>query len=323
MKIAVVGATGYIGYRLSKKLLEAGHEVRALSRGGAKLDQLVELGAEPFIGSFNEGTPGVDAFFEGAEAAYTMVKSDWSNIHDHYPTVAKRLAEALEYSPVSLIVNISSFGADVDGETGHSKCFYQLEQTLNRLSDRRIVHLRGGWFMENFLSGVDSGVGPILRYGRMPAFFSADLKMPFVATRDMADVAFKEFENPVTAPLTVREVGSEDLTWPEVAAIISREIGRDVEYVPVPRNSAKIREAYVREGFGTADRFDHNMKTYTAMDDGRVKFHTVREPLPTTMAQWVHDTWRAAYDKAVRNPATGPEDFYCWLAKNVDQETSR
>jgi len=40
-----VGATGKISAR---RLLEAGHHLRALSRGGPKLEALAELGAEPF-----------------------------------------------------------------------------------------------------------------------------------------------------------------------------------------------------------------------------------------------------------------------------------
>ena len=47
MRIAVVGATGNIGAPLTRKLLEAGYEVRAMSRGGAKLDELVKLGPNP------------------------------------------------------------------------------------------------------------------------------------------------------------------------------------------------------------------------------------------------------------------------------------
>jgi hypothetical protein len=180
VKVAIVGATGNIGFPLAKKLLAAGHQVRALSRGGAKLDELVKLGAEPFIGSFDRGTEGVEEFFQGADAAFTMVKSDWTNWHHHYPAVAKRIATALRQAPtVKLIVNLSAFGGDVNGDTGHSYCFYELEQALNQLTDRRIVHVRGGWFMENFFEYYDS----IARYGKMPAYFSPDLKLPLVAAR--------------------------------------------------------------------------------------------------------------------------------------------
>ena len=55
MRIAVVGATGRIGAKLTDKLLAKRHAVKALSRGGAALDALVAKGAEPFPGSFDTG----------------------------------------------------------------------------------------------------------------------------------------------------------------------------------------------------------------------------------------------------------------------------
>ena len=49
MRIAIVGATGRIGAKLTRGLLSAGHQVKALSRGGPALDALVQLGAVPFL----------------------------------------------------------------------------------------------------------------------------------------------------------------------------------------------------------------------------------------------------------------------------------
>ena len=67
MKIAVVGATGRIGAQLTRKLLRAGHRVRALSRGGPPLDALAQAGAEPFLGSFDTGSGELGKFFQGAD----------------------------------------------------------------------------------------------------------------------------------------------------------------------------------------------------------------------------------------------------------------
>jgi hypothetical protein len=135
----VVGATGNIGSGLCRNLLSAGHPVRALSRGGAELDELVKRGAEPFIGTFDEGTLHLDAFFKDVDAAFTMVRSDWSRI-DHYPKTAARLSDALRASPVPLVVNLSSFGAELAENAGHSSDFHALESALNGLPATRIVH---------------------------------------------------------------------------------------------------------------------------------------------------------------------------------------
>lgn len=313
MKIAVVGATGNIGAGLSRVLLQAGQQVRALSRGGPKLRELVQLGAEPFAGSFDDDTPNVGTFFQGADAAFTMVRSDWSNL-DHYQTVAERLARALDNSSVKLVVNLSSFGADLKEHGGHSTHFYQLESELNRLSGIRIVHLRCGWFMENFMGQIET----IARYDVMASMLRDDLKLPLVATRDISAVAAREFLNPATEHRVVREVqGSEDRTMPEAAAVISKELGRPIGAISVAMDRPDVRQAFVSR-FGTVEQWDHRVETYTAFNEGRVRFHEPRSAAnsqPTRFADFLRDAWRPAYDMALKNmTATPSPTFQNWLA---------
>ncbi len=49
MKVFLAGATGAIGRRLVPQLVEAGHEVIAMTRSKEKLGKLYELGAEPVL----------------------------------------------------------------------------------------------------------------------------------------------------------------------------------------------------------------------------------------------------------------------------------
>lgn len=119
MRISIVGATGRIGATLTRSLVSAGHQVNALSRGGPALDALVEFGATPVLGSFDTGAGKLDTFFPDADAAFLMVKTDWKNIHGHYPTVAQRFVDALRSSPVRLAVSLTAMGSDVKGSTGH------------------------------------------------------------------------------------------------------------------------------------------------------------------------------------------------------------
>ncbi|MGO7609379.1 hypothetical protein ACC695_39170, partial [Rhizobium ruizarguesonis] len=74
-------------------------------------------------------------FFHDADAAFLMVKTDWNNIHYHYPVVAQRFFDALSQSPVKLAVSLSALGSDVKGKTGHAECFYILDEKLNELSN--------------------------------------------------------------------------------------------------------------------------------------------------------------------------------------------
>jgi nucleoside-diphosphate-sugar epimerase len=49
MRVFLAGATGAIGRRLVPQLVEAGHEVTAVTRSEKKLDNLYELGTEPIL----------------------------------------------------------------------------------------------------------------------------------------------------------------------------------------------------------------------------------------------------------------------------------
>ncbi len=317
MRIAVVGATGRIGAALTRSLLNAGHEVKALSRGGPSLDALVKLGAIPWLGSFDAGTGDFGTFFQDADAAFLMVKTDWNNPHGHYPVVARRFVDALRHSPVRLAVSLSAMGSDVEGTTGHFKGFHQLDQTLNQLGGVDLVHLRAGWFMENTLAWT----GAVARHGRIGWSLDPEVKSPWVATRDIAELAARELLHPTGEHRVVREVGSEDLTMPEVAAMTGKEIGRPVEYRLVDRRRPEVKEAYLARS-GTLERWLDDNQTLDAMNDGRVRFHGERRPLPTRMETFLRDTWKPRYLRSVADERE-PETFETWCAKDEQREGRR
>ncbi|KQY50753.1 nucleoside-diphosphate sugar epimerase [Rhizobium sp. Root491] len=313
MRISVVGATGRIGAKLTRTLLSAGHQVRALSRGGPALDALVELGAEPFLGSFDTGAGDRDQFFQGADAAFLMVKTDWNNIEGHYPAVAQRFVDALEKSPVKLVVSLTAMGSDAKGTTGHFESFYRLDEKLNELVNIDLVHLRAAWFMEN----VAAWTGPVAKYGRIAWFCKPDLKMPWVATDDIAWLAANELTNPTGRHRVYREVGSDDVSMNELAAIIGKEIGRPVEYRYIETTSKDVEAEFLAR-FGTLAKWQDDTQSADALNNGIVRFHGEREDrpkLPTTMEAFIGDVWKPRYLEAVR-AGDERETFSMWTARD-------
>jgi len=67
MRVFVTGSTGFIGTELVKELIEAGHQVRGLTRSDAGVEQLKAIGAEVLRGDFTDldclrrGAIGMDA----------------------------------------------------------------------------------------------------------------------------------------------------------------------------------------------------------------------------------------------------------------------
>lgn len=307
MRIAVVGATGRIGAKLTENLLAKGHSVKALSRGGPALDALVAKGAEPFLGSFDTGAGELNTFFEDVDAAFLMVKTIWGSedFHGHYPTVALRFFDALRDSPVKLAVSLTGMGSEVSGNTGHFQGFHILDQILNRLRDIKLVHLQGGWFMQDLSGWIDS----IAQHDRIGWSLDPNVKTPWVAIQDIADLAAKEFDTPTDQHRSEKQLGI-DYTMTEIAAIISRALGRKVGYRFIDRSDREV-ETVFRERFGTLGRWVYDNDTLAALNDGRVKFHEDRPALRTTMEEFVKDTLRPLIEKA-RTDGVKPETFLTW-----------
>lgn len=307
MRIAVVGATGRIGAKLTENLLAKGHSVKALSRGGPALDALAAKGAEPFLGSFDTGHGELGRFFEDVDAAFLMVKTIWAaeDFHGHYPTVALRFFDALRNSQVKFAVSLTGMGSEVSGNTGHFQGFHILDQILNRLRDINLVHLQGGWFMEDLSRWVDS----IAQHDRIGWSLDPNVKAPWVAIQDIADFAAKEFDTPTDRHRSVKQLGI-DYTMPEIAAIIGRALGREVDYRFVDTSDREV-ETVFRERFGTHERWVYDNNTLAALNDGRVKFRDDRPALRTTMEEFAKDTLRPLIEKA-RTDGVKPETFLTW-----------
>ena len=111
MRVFVTGATGFIGTELVKELIEAGHQVRGLTRSDEGMVQLKQVGAEVLRGdltdldSLRKGATGMDAVVNLA------FNHDWSkfaqNAQDEIKAI-ETLGSALE--PGKLLVVTSGIG---------------------------------------------------------------------------------------------------------------------------------------------------------------------------------------------------------------------
>lgn len=310
MRIAVVGATGRTGSKLTRLLLGAGHQVKALSRGGPALDALTALGAEPVLGSFDTGTGQIDRLFQDVDAAFLMVKTDWNNLHGHYSEVALRFFDALRDSPVKRAVSLTAMGSEVRGSTGHFQPFYQLDQILNRLRNIDLVHLQGGWFMESLLFWIDA----VAKHGRIAWSLTPDVKAPWVATDDIAELAARELTSPTDLHRVVHQLGA-DYTMSEIAATMGREIGRPVGYRCIDRTRSDVQAEYLQR-FGTLERWLDDSQTMDALNDGRVRYGNDRPSLPTTMEAFIRNSWKPKYMEAVGASRNNDETFLTWTARD-------
>ena len=226
--VTITGATGHIGSRAIEILVQKGIGVRAVARTTAKLNAL--KGAEAFAADVTDSA-ALQKAFTGARAAFVMIPPNVTaaDVRADQNRVADCLVKALQASKVSHVVALSSVGAHQGTKMGPVNGLYDWEQKLRKLSGVNVQILRPCYFMENLLVNV----GLIKANGIMGSALRADLRMPMIATRDIATVVAQSLETPNFSGVTVRELlGERDITMEEARAAIAKAIGKpELKYI--------------------------------------------------------------------------------------------
>ena len=135
LRIALTGATGYVGGRLAPRLLAAGHSVRCLVRDVRKLDGRVwrrEPGLEVVACDFLD--PGaLRAALDGCDAAYYLIHS-MESAGSGFASLDQRLAQgfgdACAAAGVARIVYLGGLGELGEGLSPHLRSRREVEEAL-------------------------------------------------------------------------------------------------------------------------------------------------------------------------------------------------
>jgi len=182
----VMGASGNTGHIVARNLLTRGEKVRVVGRNSAHLQPLTSKGAEPFIADVTDAGALAKAF-HGADSAYVMIPPNPASKDplDHSNRVSDAIAAAVQKAGIKNVVVLSSVGAELSSGTGPVVGLHNLEQKLNQIGNANILYLRCAYFMENTLPQVAA----IRQMGSAAGPLRPDLKIPMIATRDIANVA--------------------------------------------------------------------------------------------------------------------------------------
>jgi uncharacterized protein YbjT (DUF2867 family) len=184
--ITVMGASGNTGGRISDGLLEQREEIRALGRSAGKLARLESSGAEVVIGDAADAAFLTGAF-RGADAVYTLLPPDPQSpdLRKKWDQQGEAIVKAIRDSGVRYVVFLSSVGADLPKGTGPIAGLHAQEDRLRKLPDVNALILRPASFFENFYATL----GLIKHQAINGGAVAPDLRLPMIATRDIADVA--------------------------------------------------------------------------------------------------------------------------------------
>jgi uncharacterized protein YbjT (DUF2867 family) len=265
--ITVMGATGNTGKKIAESLLKDGEKVRALGRTEGKLDELRGAGAEALVGDAADAAFLAEAF-RGADAVYTLLPTDPTS-HDYRAEQDRQgeaIAEAVRASGVPFVVALSSVGAELSEGTGIIEGLHAQEERFRRLDGTNVLLLRPVSFFENFYGSL----GLIKHEGFNGDSVEADLAVPMVATRDIADAAARALRSRDWEGVVVRELlGPRDLSHREATRILGERIGRpDLRYVKFSYDE----EARALVGAGMSESFARLYAEMTrAFNEGRVR----------------------------------------------------
>jgi len=223
-KFLITGATGATGGDAVRQLLEKQQAVRVLAhRPDERSEQLLEAGAEVVFGDFLD-FDSVRAALSGVNRAYFCYP-----ISPGIVQATAQFAQAAKEAGVEVIINMSQISARSDAKSNAARQHWLSERVFD-WSMVPTVHLRPTFFAEWLLT-----FAPMIRQGKILAPFTTTGRHAPVAAEDQARVIVAILQNPTAhAGKTYPLFGPVEHTLPEIAAIVSRVLGKEVTYQQVP-----------------------------------------------------------------------------------------
>lgn len=273
MKALVTGATGFVGAAVARRLLAAGHEVRALARAGSNRANLDGLDIEVVTGDLTEteslarAAMGCDALFHVA-ADYRLWAPDFDAMMRTNVDGSRNMVRAAADAGCGRIVytsSVATLGLNADGEPAdedtpvsfdHMIGPYKQSKFRAEEAVMRLVREDGAPVV---IVNPSAPVGPRdirptptgriivdAASGRMPAFVDTGLNI--VHVDDVADGHLAAFERGAIGERYI--LGGENMTLGAILAEIARLSGRRPPRICLPHAAllpiAHAAEAWIR-----------------------------------------------------------------------------
>lgn len=283
MRIAVTTPNGNVGYHLTRMLVRAGIRPLLLTRHPEQISR--EL--IPYVDVARADSQNADEVVDatrGVNAIYWVDPSVMSEdpLAD-YARATEALMRAVAENGIGRVVFQSSIGAEKRHGAGEIDGLAATEVALDAL-DADVTHLRCGYFFTNLLLDVDS-----LRAGRLTTVLPLDAPMVWVAPRDIAEVAALTLLNQKWTGHRGQAVhGPKDLSWSQVAGILTQELGRDVNVERIA--DEEMLQQYVDAGMpGAMADAVLGMSTGLRDDFTPEQERSAVTTTPTTLRAWVRE----------------------------------
>lgn len=224
-KILVTGATGDIGGHLVDALIDRQAPFAVLCRRSEQRDSFRARGIEAVAGDFGDAA-SVRAAVKGFGQLFLLAPSS----PDQFD-LDKVAIDAACAGGVAHVVKVSTMDVNPSSAIPWARDHARADAYLAG-TGLRWTRLAPGAFTKNFLE-----LAPGIQRGILPGT-SGNGATCWVDVRDIADVAARVLTEPElqgaesgrSYPLT----GTHPMSFPQVAAVMTRELGRTVRYVHLP-----------------------------------------------------------------------------------------
>lgn len=234
--IVVTTPTGQIGRHVVRDLIEAGEPVRVVVRDAANLGQDVRDRVEVLEGSHGDADT-IDRALDGADALFWVVPPvPAGTMEETYTGFTRPTVETIARRGTGHVVAVTALGRATawQDKAGLVSASIRMVDLFNA-TGAAVRGLAMPGFMENALMQRDP-----IRGGQMFGPIDPDRKVPHTATRDMGVAAARLLaDRSWTGKEDVAVLGPEDLSFSEVAGIVSDVLGREVRYAQVPFEAFK------------------------------------------------------------------------------------
>ncbi|GAC1414958.1 MAG: NmrA family NAD(P)-binding protein [Candidatus Velthaea sp.] len=220
--ILVTGSTGRIGRDVVFGLVLKDIQLRVMLYGGAGNEWLHWSNVETVMGDYAKPET-LDAALDGIETAFLI-----SGPSPRQVELQNGFVDACVRHGIKHVVKVSAYGADANSACRFLRWHAATETHLSA-SGMRVTNLRPTLFFANILDQRAAIAGGTALAGSLnPA-----TRISMVDTRDVADVAVKKLLESSGESENIDITGPAAVTQPEVAAALSRVLGRTIAYAPV------------------------------------------------------------------------------------------
>jgi uncharacterized protein YbjT (DUF2867 family) len=290
--IVITTPTGTIGRQVLENLLDTGEHLRLVARDLSGIPDGLRPGVEVIEGS--HGDPAViDKALDGADAVFWLTPPDprADTVEDAYVGFARPAAEAIKQHGVNRVVGVSALGRGTPwaARAGYVTASLAMDDLIagTGVAYRALTN-------PSFMDNIAAQTAAIKNQGMFFSPIDGDRKLPSVATRDIAAAASRLLRDGSWSGVgEVPLLGPEDLSFNDMAAIISEVLGRQVRFQQITFDAYKDRFV----GFGMSDAMAQGMTDMAWAKNQGLDNAVQRTPensTPTGFRQWCEEILRPA-----------------------------